>query len=141
MTPDPATDPHFYQGIPSKRLLAWCLDTVLIVVLCIMVLPFTVFTGLFFFPFLMMVVGFIYRCATLASGSATWGMRLMSMEIRQGDDRPLSGGMAILHTVGYSVSLAMPLFQLISVVLMLTSERKQGLTDMILGTVAMNRRL
>lgn len=140
MTPDPETHPQFYDSIPSKRLFAWLIDTVLIVVICLLIVPFTAFTGLFFFPLLILVVGFIYRCATLAGGSATWGMRLMAMEIRDAQDRPLSGGAAILHTLGYSFSIGMPLIQLVSIVLMLTSARRQGLTDMVLGTVALNRR-
>ena len=140
MTPDPFTHPQFYESVPTKRLVAWIFDTVLVVIICLLIVPFTAFTGLFFFPFLMLVVGFIYRWATLAGGSATWGMRLLSMEIRQGDDRPLSGGTALLHTLGYSVSNGMPLIQLISDVLMETSQRGQGLTDMVLGTVALNKR-
>ena len=140
MTPDPDTQPQFYDGIPTKRLLAWFVDTVLIVLICLLIVPFTAFTGLFFFPFLMLVIGFIYRVGTLANGSATWGMRLMSMELRSDDDRPLDGTQALLHTLGYSISIAMPLLQVISIVLMLSSARRQGLTDMVLGTVAMNRR-
>lgn len=140
MTPDPEIQPQFYASVPSKRLVAWIFDMILIFVICLIILPFTAFTGLLFFPFLMLVAGFLYRVATLAGGSATWGMRLMSLEIRQGDDRPLDGPTAFLHTLGYSVSLAIPILQLISVVLMLTSARKQGLTDMVLGTVALNKR-
>lgn len=141
MTPDPDIQPQFYEGIPTKRLLAWLIDTVVIVLICLLIVPFTAFTGLFFFPFLMLCVGFIYRVGTLASGSATWGMRLMSMEIRTQDDRPLDGSMALLHTLGYSVSVAMAPLQLISIVLMVISARKQGLTDLVLGTVALNRRM
>ncbi len=140
MTPDPHTQPEFYQGIPTKRLLAWGVDMIIIVGLCLVILPFTVFTGIFFFPLMMLVVGFIYRVATLANGSGTWGMRLLSMELRQANDRPLDAGTAFMHTLGYSVSIAMAPLQLISVILMLTSERRQGLTDMVLGTVALNRR-
>lgn len=140
MTPDPDTQPQFYTGVPTKRLVAWILDMVLIVLICLAILPFTAFTGIFFFPFLMLIVGFLYRVATLTGGSATWGMRLLSLEIRQGDDRPLDGATAFLHTLGYSVSLALPVLQLISIVLMLTSARRQGLTDMVLGTVALNKR-
>ena len=140
MTPDPETQPQFYDGIPLKRLLAWIVDMILICLLCVMILPFTAFSGVFFFPFLILVVGFVYRWATLAAGSATWGMRLMAMEIRRGDDRPLDGPTALMHTLGYSVSFAFPVLQIISVVLMFTSARAQGLTDVVLGTVAMNRR-
>ncbi len=141
MTPDPITQAQFYEGTPSKRLFAWVLDMVLIIGICLLIVPFTVFTAFLFFPFLMFCVGFIYRTATLANKSATWGMRLMSMEIRESDDQPLSTGMAFLHTLGYSVSLGVFPLQIISIILMLTSERKQGLTDMVLGTVPMNKRL
>lgn len=140
MTPDPDTHPQFYDGIPSKRLFAWLIDMVLIVAICLLILPFTAFVGVFFFPLLVILVGFIYRCATIANSSATWGMRLLSMEFRDDQDRPLSGGTAVLHTLGYSFSIGMPLVQLVSIVLMLTSARRQGLTDMVLGTVAVNRR-
>ncbi|WP_370401297.1 RDD family protein [Sulfitobacter sp. JB4-11] len=138
--PDPDHQPQFYEGIPSKRFVAWLVDCVLIALICLLILPFTLFTGIFFFGLLMLVVGFAYRVITLASGSATWGMRLMAMEIRSAQDRPLDLGLAFAHTLGYSVSLAMPLLQVISVVLMCTSARRQGLTDMVLGTVPMNRR-
>ncbi|MEM7519830.1 MAG: RDD family protein [Pseudomonadota bacterium] len=140
MTPDPDHQPQFYEGIPIKRLLAWVIDLVVILGMCILLVPLTGFTGLFFFSGLLLVVGFLYRWMTLANGSATWGMRLAAMEIRRGNDQPLDGATALLHTLGYSVSFAMPLLQLISMVLMVTSARHQGLTDMVLGTVAMNRR-
>ncbi|MEP5731997.1 MAG: RDD family protein [Sulfitobacter sp.] len=140
MTPDPHMQPQFYAGTPTKRLIAWILDMMLIVVICILILPFTGFTGIFVFPFLMLMVGFIYRWSTLTNGSATWGMRLMALELRDAQDRPLDATSAGLHTLGYSISFSIPVLQLISIVLMLTSERRQGLTDIVLGTVALNRR-
>lgn len=138
--PDPVTQPEFYADVTSKRLLAWLVDTVLIVLICLLILPFTAFTGLFFFPFLMLVVGFAYRVATIARGSATWGMRLVAIEFRRLDGQRFDLTMAFLHTLGYTVSIGMPLLQVISIVLMLTTERAQGLSDHVLGTVALNRR-
>ncbi len=140
MTPDPDLHPQFYEGIPAKRLFAWLIDAGLIFVLCLVIVPFTAFTGLFFFPLLMLVTGFAYRVITLANGFATWGMRLMSMEIRTRDDEALDLGTAFLHTLGYSISIAFAPLQLISIVLICTTARAQGLTDMVLGTVPMNRR-
>ncbi|MGJ8626718.1 MAG: RDD family protein [Sulfitobacter sp.] len=139
-TPDPHTDPEFYDGIPLKRLLAWFVDMIIIVILCLLVLPFTAFTGIFFFPFLLLVVGFIYRVITLTTGSATWGMRMMGMELRDLRDRPFDFGTALFHTLGYSFSWAMAPLQLISIILMCVTDRKQGLSDMVLGSVAVNRR-
>ncbi|MDC0737198.1 RDD family protein [Cognatishimia sp. SS12] len=137
--PDPDTQPEFYADTPTKRLLAWVFDMILIGILCVVILPFTAFTGIFFFPFLMLVVGFAYRVITLTNGSATLGMRLFGVEMRTQDGARFDFGQAFLHTLGYSISLSFPVLQVISIVLMLTSGRKQGLTDHVMGTVAVNR--
>lgn len=138
--PDPHYQPEFYADVPVKRLLAWVVDTLVITALVALVLPFTAFVGLFFLPVLFLVLGFLYRWVTIAGGSATWGMRLMSIEFRDGQGRRFDNGMALLHTLGYTVSLALPILQVISIGLMLTGPRKQGLTDNLFGTVAINRR-
>jgi len=138
--PDPHSQPEFYADIPAKRLFAWVIDTVLIVVLCLLVLPFTAFTGIFFFPFLMLLIGFAYRVATIANASATLGMRLLAIEFRRADGSRFDLGTAFAHTLGYTFSWALMPLQLISVVLMLTTERSQGLSDHALGTVALNRK-
>ena len=139
--PDPSTQADFYAGIRTKRLIAWVLDMVLIAVLSSLLLPFTAFAALFFFPFFMLVIGFFYRWFTLTAGSATWGMALMAIQLRDGDGYKLSGSTAFWHTVGYSVSIAMAPLQLVSVGLMCVTERRQGLTDLILNTAAINRPL
>lgn len=138
--PDPITQPEFYSDVPAKRLLAWVVDTVLIVLICLLIVPFTAFTGLFFFPFLLLIVGFAYRVVTIARGSATWGMRLVSLEFRKLDGQRFDLSMALLHTLGLTISFGFPILQVISIVLMLTTERGQGLSDHVLGTVALNRR-
>lgn len=138
--PDPDTQPEFYSGVATKRLFAWVVDAIIILIACLVVLPFTAFTGLFFFPLMMLVIGFFYRVATLSSGSSTWGMRLMGMELRTQDDERLDTSTAFLHTLGYTVSISVMPLQLISIVLMGTTARCQGLSDMVLGTVALNRR-
>jgi uncharacterized RDD family membrane protein YckC len=137
--PDPATKPAFYDGILFKRAVAWVIDVVLILLLGLLVLPFTAFTALFFFPVLMLVVGFIYRWFTLSGKSATWGMRMMGIELRDADGLRLQSGTALAHTFGYTVSVAMAPLQLISILMMIFSARKQGLTDHLLGTAALNR--
>ena len=43
--------------------------------ICLAILPFTAFTGLLFFPALLLFVGFGYRVATIARGSATCSTR------------------------------------------------------------------
>ena len=138
--PDPHYQPEFYADIPPKRLIAWVIDVGLILGLTLIVIPFTAFVGLFFLPLLYATLGFFYRVLTLAGGSATLGMRVMSIELRNAEGHRLSLGEAALHTVGYYISFGMALVQLVSVIFMLTSERGQSLTDMVMGTVMLNRR-
>lgn len=137
---DPIRQPEFYASVAPKRAIAWVLDNILIALTCVLLLPFTAFTGIFFFPFLMLVIGFAYRVITLTGGSATLGMRLMAIEFRNADGTRFDLPTAFWHTVGYTVSWSILPLQIISVVLMLTSARGQGLTDMVLSTYALNRR-
>ncbi|MDC0135269.1 RDD family protein [Sulfitobacter sp.] len=140
MTPDPDIQPQFYEGVPSKRLLAWVVDTLIIGVLTLLTIPFTFFISLFFLPFVFFMISFAYRVVTLSRGSATWGMRVMAIELRDAQDAPFDVSQAFLHTLGYSLSIMIAPLQLISMVLMLSTERRQGLTDMLMGTVALNLR-
>ncbi len=137
---DPITQPQFYRDVAAKRLTAWIIDTIVIALISLLIVPFTAFVALFFFFALMAVVSFVYRVITLATGSATWGMRLMAIELRDAQGAQLDLGKAFLHTLGYTVSWAVAPLQLISIVLMATSNRGQGLTDMVMGTAALNRK-
>ena len=138
--PDPETQPEFYADIPLKRLLAWAVDTVLVIVACLLIVPFTAFIGLFFFPFLMLLVGIPYRILTIASGSATWGMRLMAIELRTASGEKFDMGMAFAHTLLFTACCAVFPIQMLSAFLMASTSRAQGIPDLFLGTVALNRR-
>lgn len=137
--PDPDYQADFYADVPLKRLIAFGVDTVLILILTVLVLPFTAFTGLFYFPLLAMVVGFVYRVLTIAGGSATPGMRLMAIELRNASGERLDLPQAALHTLLFTLFFSMMLPQLASIALMLTGQRAQGLHDLVLGTAAINR--
>ncbi len=137
--PDPVQMPAFYQGVAVKRLCAWVLDVVIIIGFCLLALPFTAFTGVFFFPFLMLVIGFFYRWFTIAGRSATWGMRIMAIELRDHDGMRLQSQTALMHTLGYTVSVIVAPAQLFSAAMMGITPRGQGLTDYVLGTTAINR--
>ena len=138
--PDPSINPEFYASIPSKRFLAWVVDTVLIAISCLVLSILSIGVGFFFWPILFVIISFAYRSVTLARGSATWGMALMAVEVRRHDGERLDWLTAMLHTLGYMVSMALFLPQVVSVILMLISPRAQGLTDHVLGTVVINRR-
>ena len=137
--PDPDVRPELYDDTPSKRAIAWVVDVAVTTAVTVFLIPFTAFTALFYLPVLYALVGFCYRWATLARGSATWGMRLMSIELRRGDGERFDPMTAFLHTAGYALSwIALPV-QIVSAALMCATPRRQGLTDQVLGTAAVNR--
>ncbi|MEP3333877.1 RDD family protein [Sedimentitalea sp.] len=138
--PDPDRQPEFYSSVPLKRLLAWIIDTFLVLLMCIVAVFLTFFVGAFLFGILWIVLSFCYRVVTMANGSATWGMRFVGIEFRTADGNRFDLPMALAHTTGYTVSIALPILQVISIVMMLTGARGQGLTDAFLGTVALNKR-
>ncbi|MFZ7090633.1 RDD family protein [Primorskyibacter sp. 2E233] len=138
--PDPQRQYAFYEGVTVKRGLAWVIDFIIVAAMMVPILIFTVFVAAFFLPLLFAIVSFIYRVLTIGSGSATWGMRMMAIEFRNAQGHRFDLSQAFLHTLGYTISLSVFPLQIISVVMMFMTERGQGLTDMVMGTVALNRR-
>jgi len=137
--PDPDRHAAFYDGVVLKRALAWGVDTILVTLLVALITLFTAFTALFFLPVLWLTVGFVYRWVTLSGRSATWGMRLLGIELLDRTGMRFDAATAFAHTLGYTLSMAFVLPQVISVGLMCLSRRGQGLTDMVLGSVAINK--
>lgn len=137
--PDPVTQSEFYDGVAIKRFLAWIVDVFVVVLMTAVIATLPFFVGWFFFPLLFLLINFIYRLASISSRSATWGMRLMNIELRNKDGAHLDTSEALLHTAGYMVASSFFLPQVISVVLMLVSERGQGLHDMLCGTTAIRK--
>ncbi|MCK0170188.1 RDD family protein [Aliiroseovarius sp. S1123] len=137
--PDPDTQAEFYQDVTLKRLLAWFIDVVLIVGIffCIGLLTFGI--GFFLSGLVYLAVGFVYRMTTLTNKSATLGMRLTAIELRRHDGQRFDRQTAALHTLGYYLSMSTFILQMISIVMMFTTARGQGLVDMVLGTAAINR--
>ena len=137
--PNPEYHPDFYLDVPVKRLVAFMIDSLLIGLISVLLIPLTAFTALFWFPALMVIVSFVYRTLTLAAGSATPGMRLVAIEMRNHRGERFDLATAAAHTLLFSMMISMVLPQLISAALILTTARKQGLHDLALGTAAVNR--
>lgn len=137
--PDPDHQAGFYADVPIKRALAWVVDAILIAIMTMVVVPFTLFLSLFFLPLVYLTISFLYRTISLARHSATPGMRLMAIEFRDRTGAKFDPGTAFLHTLGYTLTISTLLPQLLSMGLMLTTARGQGLTDLVLGTVAINK--
>ena len=137
--PDPDLRPEFYAGIAGKRFGAWLVDLVIVAFAVVLIVFLSLFTGLFFLPVLWLAIDFTYRTVTLANGSATWGQRLMGIELRDANARRFDLSRAALHSAGYLLSMSFVLPQLISVILILCTANRQSLTDVILGSAAINK--
>ncbi len=137
--PDPERQGEFYRDVPMKRAVAFVIDGILITVITIALIPLTAFTAIFYFGFLALVVSLIYRGVTLANRSATLGMRLMGIEFRTLHGERLGSASAFAHSILLAISLSMVFPQIISIVLIMTGARAQGLIDHLLGTAVINR--
>ncbi|OUS08424.1 hypothetical protein A9Q96_02950 [Rhodobacterales bacterium 52_120_T64] len=139
--PDPEMDSQFYDKVPSRRLVAWVFDGIIAFGIAFLISILTVGLGFFIFPFIWLVVGLIYRISTIASKSSTWGMRMVGIEFRDKDGQKFSTGLAIAHTLIFTIGTGFFFVQILSIVLILTSRYGQSVQDMILGTTAINRPL
>ena len=144
--PDPHRDEQFYRGVPMRRLVAFGIDFLVILFLMIGVaIAGAVLTlGTIFLagPVAMVIftaTGFIYRWIMLAQRSATLGMLVTGIEVRDAQGDRMSQLTAFIHTAGfYATFFFLPLL-FIGWFLMFTSPYRRAMHDLILGTVVINR--
>ncbi len=144
--PDPEIDGQFYAGVPMRRLIAFIIDFLVILVLSFVVLVIAAIvitaTGGIAGPFMFLsftFAGFIYRWVMLFQRSATLGMILTGIEIRDAEGHRMSQGTAFLHTAGYYVTFFFLPLAVIGWILMATSPHRRLMHDVFMGTVAINR--
>ncbi|MAX73177.1 MAG: hypothetical protein CMH66_05820 [Nioella sp.] len=137
--PDPDRQSVFYDGIPPKRLMAWVVDVVLILVMMLIIGVLTLTVAFWLWPLFWVATSFVYRAITIGSASATLGMRLMNIELRNATGARLTGTEAMLHTGAYLLCASFFLPQALSVAMIALGERHQSLPDLFLGTAAINR--
>ncbi|MGV6839720.1 MAG: RDD family protein [Planktomarina sp.] len=136
--PDPDRQSGFYASVTMKRLFAWIIDGIIIFMMTLLISVLTFGLGFFIFFGIWAVLSFLYRVGTISSSSATIGMQIMSIEFRKGDGSRFDSLTALLHTAGTFICMATGV-QIISILLMVFTSRKQGLPDLVLGTAALNR--
>jgi len=143
--PDPELDRQFYDGVPSRRLIAWFLDAVVIfAIFAVTALVFGIMTlgfGFFVAPLIFVATGFFYRVILISSASATFGMMLTGIEFRDAQGQRFSFGTAFLHTLAYSMIFTSGIFQVASCLAILMTDKGQSIPDLLLGTVAINKPL
>jgi len=141
---DPVRDPALFEGIRRRRVYAFLIDAVSIVVLTIvlgvavLVLGFFTFgLGWVFYTFLWQAVALTYTALTLGGPhSATPGMRAMEIEMRLWYGPPMDPVLAAIHALGFWISQVVLTPMVLAVSLF--SDRKRCLHDIVLGTVVIN---
>ncbi len=134
-------DARIYDGVRTRRVLAFCIDYLIVGLLLI---PFAILVFLFgiltlglgwmLFGVLAPAVALVYIWNTLGGpNQATTGMRMMGIRLERLDGKPIDGLLAIVHSVLFwagNVVLS-PLILLATLVL----DRKRTVHDLMLGTV------
>jgi uncharacterized RDD family membrane protein YckC len=141
---DPNAYPGLYDGVLSKRVVAFIADAIIIVLLMIpaalVVFVLGIITlgiGWFLYGALFDIVALGYVALTLGGvSSATVGMRWAGIEMRTWNGGPSFPTLAVLHALifWFSVALLTPLILLVG----LFTARRQLLHDLLLGTVVVN---
>ena len=144
---DPLRNPELFEGVLSRRLIAFLIDFVVIsvpVVLAAMfIFAFGIVTlGLGFalywlLPPASVIWAIVYFGATLGgASSATIGMRVMDLEMRTWYGAPAYFVLGAVHAIVFwvSISALTPFILLVA----FFNERRRLLHDIVLGTVVIN---
>jgi len=139
--PNPLDKPGYYEGVLWRRSIAFCVDLMLMVAVVIALWFINVFTFFIFTALILFLwaapLFIAYDTATIgSSASATFGMRLLGVEVRTWDgQRP-----GYLHAL-ISSALFWFLVPFTGGLILLVapfSDRRRHLHDMLSGTVVIN---
>ena len=130
-----------YRGVRTRRVFAFILDYMIVLLLMVPVAILVFLLGLLtfgigwqLFGILGPAVAIIYVWNTLGGRhQATLGMRAMGIRLERLDGRPVDGLLAVVHSVLFWAGnvLLTPLILLVT----LFADRKRALHDLLLGTV------
>lgn len=137
--PDPQYDPAYYDGVLPKRLFAWIIDAALTFAAMLLLSILTVGIAFILWIPVHFALAFFYRWLTIRSHSATFGMRVMNIELRNKRGQKLSNQEAALHTLVFLAGVVFLVMQLISVAMMIARPLNRGLADEVVGTAMINR--
>lgn len=146
--PDPVLDRQFYDGVPMRRFTAFVVDALVILVILIGIAVLGTIIGALTLGlgFILMipafaVAGFFYRFTLLRERSATLGMMLAGIELRDAAGNRVDGPTAALHTLAFYTTLYLPVLMLAGMVWIWFNPHRRLLHDLPLGTVVINRPL
>lgn len=144
---DPVTMPELFEGVLARRVVAFCIDVVLIATpalfVALFILVFGIFTlGLGWFLFFLFWPGVViwalvyYAIGFGSAASATIGMRVMDLEMRTWYGAPAYALLGAVHAVVFWItcSALTPLILLVA----FFNARRRLLHDMLVGTIVIN---
>ena len=146
---DPAANPELFEGVLSRRVIAFLIDVVIITLPMAFIALFILVFGLvtfglgwalyfLFYPICVIWALFYYGLTLGGAHSATIGMRVMDIEMRTWYGAPAYFILGAVHAVIYwiSVSVLTPLILLVG----FFNDRRRLLHDILLGAVVINNR-
>ncbi|WP_052161079.1 RDD family protein [Hoeflea sp. BAL378] len=134
-------DIALYDGVRTKRVLAFFIDYAIVLALCVPVAVliffigiFTLGLGFFLYPILFLLVAIPYIGLSMGGpNQATPGMRMMGIRVARLDGRPVDFMLAIVHGVLFwALNAVLTPFILLATLVL---DRKQTVHDWLLGTV------
>ena len=144
---DPVTQPEYFEGVLSRRVVALVIDVIIITLPVVLGTMFIflfglVTLGLGWLLFWMVspaavIWAICYYGLTFGSpASATIGMRMMGLEMRTWYGAPMYFLLGAVHAIAYwiSVSTLTPFILLVA----LFNDRRRLLHDMLVGTIVVN---
>jgi len=145
---DPALQPELFSGVLARRVIAFMIDVVIIVVPVVLFAMFIAVFGLLTFGLgwllywllwpIAVIWALLYYGMTLGSPeSATIGMRIVGIEMRTWYGAPAYFVLGAVHAIIFwiSVSTLTPFILLVG----LLNERRRLLHDFLLGVVLINK--
>ncbi|MEQ1771077.1 MAG: RDD family protein [Devosia sp.] len=143
--PDPQTAPELFDGVLTRRVVAYLIDLAIIGFIALVVSFVGMILGLFTFglawltlPVIVPLAVLGYYAATLGSPMrATVGMNVMDIVLTPTRHTPLDGWAILIHPVAFwiTVWVAWP----ISLVFALFTPRQQMVHDYVAGTLMLRR--
>ena len=138
---DAYDDIALYDGVRTKRVLAFFIDYAIVLALCVPMAVlvffigiFTLGLGFFLYPILFLLVAIPYIGLSMGGpNQATPGMRMMGIRVARLDGRPVDFMLAIIHGVLFwALNAVLTPFILLATLVL---DRKQTVHDWMLGTV------
>ena len=143
--PDPASAPELFEGVLTRRVIAFFIDMAIMIAMTVVVSIAGVVVGFLTLglawvalPFVILFVLLAYYALTLGShGRATIGMSIMDLVLTPTRGAPLDGWAILVHPLIFwiTVWIAWPFSLLIA----LLTPRREMVHDLITGSLMLRR--